>query len=102
MEPITVIADSEQKARELADDIYSEATKMHIEDRGIYLKRKVIRLAFEIDYQEDYELTNRGFAQAIQEGIPKEYWTDNALDEWGILQIFPLDNDGRLMSLRPR
>jgi len=68
----------------------------------------MIKLGFQIesDIADGVEIpTPSEFAQHISQALPKEMWSDNRMEDWGVVAVFALNDDGTLMQsdhrLRP-
>jgi hypothetical protein len=46
-----------------------------------------------------YSLTSKMLAEQLADALPKEWWQDSNVAEWGTVAIYPLDEDGMLRKV---
>ena len=58
-----------------------------------------LKVMFRIeDVAGSRSLTASGLAEQLAEALPREWWQDSNVAEWGTVSIYPLSEDGGLIK----
>jgi hypothetical protein len=80
----------------------SDSTMQHpdCEDCGHYRKQTYnLKVMFTIeDTIGAPSLDAKGLAEQLADALPREWWQDSNMAEWGTVAIYPLDDDDNLVA----